>query len=79
MVQNARIITGRVISPRTVELDEAIEPTNQPVEVRVSLGGEAGPHSIPALLDHIRSLRVRGVPKEKLDRQLQEERESWGD
>ena len=36
MIRNAKTIMGRLIGPRTVELDEAVEATDQRVEVLVS-------------------------------------------
>jgi len=79
MIRKARTITGRVVGPRTVELDEAVEPIDQTVEVRLPEQAMPGPGSIQVWLDRLRSLPIRGVPKEELDRQLREERDSWGD
>ena len=83
MIRQVKTVSGRLIDERTVELDEAVEATGERVEVRVPIGPapglQSGASSIPSLLEFIRSLPVRGVPKEELDRQLHRERESWGD
>ena len=79
MIRKATMVTGRLTGPRTVRLDEAVGPTDAPVEVYVP-GDVATPSTrTNRLSDFLRSLPLRGVPKEELDRQLREERDSWGD
>ena len=67
------VIKGRVIGPQTVELDQPLPEHTSEVEVvaRVKTAGGG------KLSDFLRSLPPGTRTKEDIDRQIDEERDSW--
>lgn len=68
------VIRGRVVGPSTVELDEPLPDRTQEAEVVARVGDATG----GSLSDYIRRLPPGGRSKEDIDRQLRDERDSWG-
>lgn len=78
-METALILRGRLSNSRHIELDEPVPGSDGEVEVvlrRVAMSGE------PAAVD-VFELIAAAVPglrsKEDIDRQLADERGSWGD
>ena len=70
------VVTGHLVGPSTVQLDEPVhEPTT---EVEVTLRVPAEGRATEALAAFLRSLPAGTRAKGDIDRQLPEERESWG-
>ena len=77
-MSRVRAIRGRLVSPRTVELDEPVRSSSGEVEVLVEVAEEAKPSSeISNLADFLESLPPGTRSKEDIDRQIREERDSW--
>jgi len=71
-----RTVTGRLIGPRTVELDEAVGLTDA-LEVHVPAAEVSGETLAQEAQAFFKKLPKRNIPKEELDRYLQVERDSW--
>jgi hypothetical protein len=78
-MEKSRIITGRLIGPRSVELDEAATGVTAEFEVIVRPAANQPPESTQSLSDFLRSLPPGTRSKEDIDRQIHAERSSWGD
>lgn len=77
-MSRVRAIRGRLVSPRTVELDEPVRSSSGEVEVLVEVSEEAKPsNEISNLADFLESLPPGTRSKEDIDRQIREERDSW--
>ena len=77
--EGAVIIRGRLNDPSHIELDEPVTALEGPVEVvlrRVRSETEGQEEDI---FDFIAKLPPGTRSKEDIDRQIREERESWGD
>ena len=67
------VIKGRVVGPNTVELDKPLPERTREVKVLASVGDK-----LPGKLsDYLRSLPPGTRSKEDIDRQIDEERDSW--
>ena len=78
-MQNAIVVRGRLVGPRNVELDEAVQDLAADVEVIVRSRG-AGVAAPPTnILDFLQSLPPGTRTKEDIDAQIREEREAWND
>jgi hypothetical protein len=75
-MQGVRFIKGKLVGPKSVELDEPVSGTRSDVEVIVrtseSMGGEE------AISEFLRQLPPGKRTKDEIDKQIQEERDSWG-
>lgn len=73
------VVRGRLSGPRRIDLDEAVDDVTGEVEVVVRPIEPKQPPVRRKLLDVIRSLPPGTRSKEDIDRQIAEERASWGD
>jgi len=76
-MSRVRAVRGRLVSPRTVELDEAVSSRSAAVEVLVEVDEAKPSDRISNLADFLESLPPGTRSKEDIDRQVQEERNSW--
>ena len=76
-MQRARIVRGRLVGPRRIELDEALDDVSGDVEVVVRRL-EATPIPRRRLLEVIRALPEGDPSKEDIDDQIAAERACWG-
>lgn len=78
-MERAIIVRGRLSGPRRIDLDEPLDEVSGEVEVVVR-AVEAKPAAPQRdIFDVIRSLPTGTRTKEDIDRQIAEERASWGD
>jgi hypothetical protein len=77
-MQNALIVKGRLTGPRSVELDEPVSRVTDEVQVILQRVGSNGPRG-ESVFEFLRSLPPGIRSKEDIDRQIREERDSWGD
>ena len=77
-MQEAIAVKGRLINPRTVELDEPVSEFTGDVEVvlRAVTGDDTSRGE--TIFDFLRRLAIGTRTKEDIDRQIGEERDSWG-
>ena len=77
-MEQAVVVFGRLTSPTTVELDEAVPSMHPEVQVilrpRVDRVAPLG-----SVFDLLRSLPPGTRSKDEIDRRLQAERDSWGE
>jgi hypothetical protein len=79
-MERAIIVRGRLSGPRRIDLDEPVEEVTGEVEIVVRRAPvEAKPAPRRHLADVLRSLPPGTRSKEDIDRQVAEERDSWGD
>jgi hypothetical protein len=72
----AVVVRGRLVGPIMVQLDEPVhEPTSE-VEVILRVPADVGCNK--GLAEFLRNLPAGTRTKADIDRQVQEERESWG-
>jgi len=67
-----------MVSPTTVELDEPVSDVTGSVEVILRSVEVAEERRGERLSDFLRRLSPTGRTKEDVDRQIREERDSWG-
>jgi hypothetical protein len=72
----AWVVKGHLVGPSTVQLDEPLTAHTGEVEVILRLV-EAPPRRDAGLATFLRSLPPGTRSKADIDRQIQEERESW--
>jgi hypothetical protein len=77
-MQRAIIVRGRLSGPRRIELDEPVDQVTGEVEVFVR---PVQAETVPKrdIFDVLQSLPPGTRTKEDIDRQIAEERDSWGD
>jgi hypothetical protein len=75
-MQNAIVITGRLIGPMSVELDEPVSNATGNVEVIVRGVTAASEETVSEFL---RRLPAGTRSKEDIDRQMRDERDAWGE
>jgi hypothetical protein len=78
-MQRAIIVRGRLSGRTRIDLDEPVDEVSGEVEVFVRPIEPKQPPLRRKLLDVIRSLPPGTRSKEDIDRQIAEERASWGD
>jgi hypothetical protein len=77
-MERAIIVRGRLSGPRRIDLDEAVDEVAGEVEVVVRpVQAETAPKR--DIFEVLRSLTPGTRSKEDIDRQIAEERDSWGD
>lgn len=77
-MERAIIVRGRLSGPRRIDLDEPVDEVTGEVEVFVR-PVQAEPAAKRDLFEVLRSLPPGTRTKEDIDRQIAEERDSWGD
>jgi hypothetical protein len=75
----AIVVKGRMISPTTIELDEAISEVTGGVEVVLRSVTPDQTGEGETVFELLRHLPPGTRAKEDIDRQIREEREAWGD
>ncbi len=78
-MQQAIVVKGRLVGPKTVELDEAVSEASAEVEVVVLLPGKAEPAEEENVFEFLRRLPPGTRTKADIDRQIREERDAWDD
>lgn len=78
-MQRAIIVRGRLSEPKRIDLDEAISDVEGEIEVVVRPVDARAISRSQDIADVIRSLPLGTRSKEEIDRQISEERASWGD
>lgn len=68
------VVKGRLVGPHTVELDEPLPEQASEIEVRARVETAEGRGTVT---DFLRSLPPGTRTKEDIDRQINEERDSW--
>lgn len=77
-MERAIIVRGRLSGPRRIDLDEPVDEVSGEVEVVVR-PVQAEPAPTRDVFEVLRSLPPGTRTKEDIDRQIAEERDSWGD
>jgi hypothetical protein len=77
-MEESIVVKGRVSDPRHIELEEPLSGFSGKVEIEIRSLAES-PQGTKDVMDFIRSLPAGTRTKEDIDRQIQEERSSWGD
>ena len=79
-MQRTVIIRGRLVGPTTVELDEPVSDPDLlgPVEVVLRIPADVAADETQTLIEFLKSLPPGVRSKEEIDRQLADERASWG-
>ena len=78
-MQKALVIKGRLTGPRSVELDQPVTGAKAEVEVLVQpLNATPAPNG-ETISQFLRRLPAGKRSKQDIDRQVQDERGSWGD
>ena len=72
------VVRGR-LHGRHIDLDETIDQLKSEVEVTVHPVASESTKTVESIFDFIRSLPPGTRTKEDVDRQIAEERDSWGD
>jgi hypothetical protein len=77
-MQNTVVVKGRLTGPTSVELDQPVDDTT-PSEVEVVIRPAPAGGAKMSVSEFLRKLPRGTRSKEDIDRQIREERESWGD
>jgi len=72
------VVRGR-LRGRHIDLDEPVDQLEGEVEVVVRAVEPERPNTVESIFEFIRTLPPGTRTKEHIDRQLAEERDSWGD
>ena len=76
-LQSPIVVEGRLINPRTVELDEPVSELTGNVEVVLhAVVGDQAPKG-ETVFEFLRRLPVGTRTKEEIDQQIGEERDAW--
>lgn len=78
-MERAIIVRGRLNGPRRIDLDEPVDAVTSEVEVVVRSVEAKRVAAQRDIFDVIRSLPPGTRTKEDIDRQIAEERSSWGE
>lgn len=78
-MEHALVVRGRLTGPTSVELDEPVSASGAEVEVIVRGGSEVNHSGGEDILDLLRRIPPGTRSKEDIDRQIREERDSWGE
>lgn len=78
-MQEAILVRGRLIGPTNVELAEPVADLKAEVEVIIRTSTRHPENNAERAMAFLRSLPPGTRSKEDIDRQVREERESWGD
>jgi hypothetical protein len=77
-MQRTIAVKGRLINPRTVELDEPVSELTGDVEVVLRAVTGDSTFQGETIFEFLRRFPVGTRTKEDIDRQIGEERDSWG-
>lgn len=77
-MERAVVVRGRLCDPRHIELDEPIVDIQGSVELVVRGSGASPLGAGRDVFDLIATLPPGGRTREDIDRQVQEDRDSWG-
>jgi hypothetical protein len=77
-MQRQHIVKGRLVGPKSVELDEPVVGMTAEVEVLVRPASDASGQAGETVSDFLRRIPAGTRSKEEIDRQVHAERESWG-
>lgn len=78
MLMMDRVVRGR-LHGRSIELDEPIDELDGEVEVTIRRAEPERPKTVQSLLEFLKTLPPGTRSKDDIDRQIAEERDSWGD
>jgi hypothetical protein len=78
-MERAIVVRGVLSDPLHIELAEPVTEIQGEVEVVVRLASASQPQPRQDIFDFIASLPPGTRSKEEIDRQIQEERDAWGD
>jgi hypothetical protein len=77
-MQRSLIVKGRLVGPKSVELDEPVAGMTSEVEVLMRLATD-GPEAAGETLSQFLSGLPAGTrSKEEIDKQIHDERDAWG-
>jgi hypothetical protein len=71
------VVQGRLVSPTHIELSQAVVVSDPAVEIEIRPRAQSNRESVLALLEAMAAFPTRNRSKEDIDRQIQEERDSW--
>lgn len=77
-MENDFVIKGRLVGPKTVELEWPVPGAPRDVDVIVHLLPPAESNGGQSVFEFLRSLPAGTRSKSDIDQQVREERESWG-
>jgi hypothetical protein len=72
------VVKGRLIGPKNVELYEEVHASSGEVQVIVQTDRKENVNQAPGVFEFLRQLPAGTRDKAELDRQIRQERESWG-
>jgi hypothetical protein len=78
-MNKAIVVRGRLCDSRHIELEEPVTEVKGPVEVAIRSVGKSQRKKHLDVFEYIAALPPGTRTKQDIDRQIQEERESWGD
>lgn len=78
-MKKAIVVRGRLSDSRHIELEKPVTELKGPVEVAIRSVEGARPKARRDVFEYIAALPPGTRTKKDIDRQIQEERESWGD
>ena len=78
-MEQGLVVTGRLVGPTTVELDEPVLGLTGSVEIILRALPDERDRTEESIFDFLRRLPPGTRTKEDVDRQIREERDSWGD
>ena len=78
-MERAIVVRGKLSAPSRIELDEPVTELKGDVEVVLRSIPNRSEGKVEDIFDFIARLPPGNRTKEDVDRQIREERESWGD
>jgi hypothetical protein len=79
LMDNALVIKGRLTGPKSVELEQPVTGAKAEVEVVIHPLHTAPPENGETIAQFLRRLPPGKLTKQQIDKQVQDERASWGD
>ena len=77
-MQKALVVNGRLVGPRSVELDEPVANMRAEVEVLMRPVSDVQVDRTETISNFLRHLPAGNRSKEEIDQQIRAERDSWG-
>lgn len=78
-MQRAIVVKGRLVNPTTIKLEEPVSEMTEEVEVILRPSPQGQTDKGETVIEFLRRLPAGTRTKEDIDRQIREERDSWGD